>query len=692
MMLHLLAASQVSGLGSLRHSPRHDRESSTPTPPVVGPDPPNLQALECAFNQLALEFGTARIAPSSVPALRDALNIGQLCGPAIFGDSESSVHEQLAAASIEFGTTAAATAASLPLRPLAAATFYVAVDGSDSNAGTLAAPFKTVTRARDAMRATQCASGGCVTLLRGGVYDLSMGALQLNASDSYTSYASYPGERAVLSGAKSLAGVTWTPVNGGPILVANVAPLLRGADPRFESWLRGEASPDVAAPPTTINSLFVNGIRQVRARYPNGNPHDGSGICFSASQRPGEGCSPAHGYSNCINGDGGAHQQAPGAVAHISGITPNRGSSPTLGCPQCTTYGTFAYAIFPPPANHPVYNQPLPGHGWTNNSHFTFWGSLFDRSAAAVLTTNCDAHWARALNWTQTDQGVLQTFHHQLWGGWAYALGNGTTRNGNSVTVPISYGGYQEARGGYLSNGQHFYIENILEELDAPGEWYYDSRNSLVYAYPNMTSQEWAAAAVSVSTQASVVRIVGAPGAPVINVTLDSLDITGTSTTFLEIYEVPSGGDWSIHRGGAVFVQDAERLQVTGCTFNATGGNGLFLSNHVTDSTVAGNEFVYTGDSAIALLGAAVLADGSAPTYPNHVTIARNLMHETGIFGKQSSCIAMSITANLTLIDNVCFNGPRAGINHNDGFGGGTLMRGNLVFNTVRETVSKALE
>ena len=61
-------------------------------------------------------------------------------------------------------------------------------------------------------------------------------------------------------------------------------------------------------------------------------------------------------------------------------------------------------------------------------------------------------------------------------------------------------------------------------------------------------------------------------------------------------------------------------------------------------------------------------------------------MHETGIFGKQSSCIFMSLTANLTLLDNVCFNGPRAGFNWNDGFGGGTVMRGNLIFNTVRET------
>ena len=35
---------------------------------------------------------------------------------------------------------------------------------------------------------------------------------------------------------------------------------------------------------------------------------------------------------------------------------------------------------------------------------------------------------------------------------------------------------------------------------------------------------------------------------------------------------------------------------------------------------------------------------------------------------------------------NIFFNGPRAGINFNDGFGGNTTIRNNLLFNTVRET------
>jgi hypothetical protein len=36
--------------------------------------------------------------------------------------------------------------------------------------------------------------------------------------------------------------------------------------------------------------------------------------------------------------------------------------------------------------------------------------------------------------------------------------------------------------------------------------------------------------------------------APVVGVTLQGLTFSHTATTFLEGYEVTSGGDWSIHR------------------------------------------------------------------------------------------------------------------------------------------------
>jgi hypothetical protein len=49
----------------------------------------------------------------------------------------------------------------------------------------------------------------------------------------------------------------------------------------------------------------------------------------------------------------------------------------------------------------------------------------------------------------------------------------------------------------------------------------------------------------------------------------------------------------------------------------------------------------------------------------------------------QTAAYFQALSAEATIEFNVFFNGPRAGINFNDGFGGGNLVRGNLVFNQV---------
>ena len=135
-----------------------------------------------------------------------------------------------------------------------------------------------------------------------------------------------------------------------------------------------------------------------------------------------------------------------------------------------------------------------------------------------------------------------------------------------------------------------------------------------------------------------------------------------------------------------MFIEDSTNVTVKGCSFNQTGGNALMLSNNVQDSAVTDNEFVHTGDSAIATLGSSDMIFGTEPTYPNRITIARNHIREVGICtllcrrhppsrpaptelsdcalaadGKQTSCYFQALASNISFVDNVCYNGPRAG-------------------------------
>ena len=59
--------------------------------------------------------------------------------------------------------------------------------------------------------------------------------------------------------------------------------------------------------------------------------------------------------------------------------------------------------------------------------------------------------------------------------------------------------------------------------------------------------------------------------------------------------------------------------------------------------------------------------DGRAGEQPRFTNVSANLVHELGIYQKQSSFWFQAMTAQTELIENVHFNGPRAGINFNDG-------------------------
>ena len=76
---------------------------------------------------------------------------------------------------------------------------------------------------------------------------------------------------------------------------------------------------------------------------------------------------------------------------------------------------------------------------------------------------------------------------------------------------------------------------------------------------------------------ASLVRIIGTQNYPVTNVTVRGITFQHSTQTFLEPYMVPSGGDWSVHRNGLIYIQGTENVMIEACTFDSPGGNGIFV-------------------------------------------------------------------------------------------------------------------
>lgn len=161
------------------------------------------------------------------------------------------------------------------LLPAVARDLYVAPTGSDANDGSMASPFATVARAQAAVRALQPLTEPVNVILRGGTYrlteKLAFGPEDSGPAAAPVTYHSYPGERAVLSGGRTLAG-TWQQVAGKPYWQLAVPTAADGSDRFF--------------------SLFVNGQSRTRARYPNWDQK----VLRAQGRAPGEDARQAFAY------------------------------------------------------------------------------------------------------------------------------------------------------------------------------------------------------------------------------------------------------------------------------------------------------------------------------------------------------------------------------------------------------------
>ena len=530
--------------------------------------------------------------------------------------------------------------------------YYVSVqDGSDDNPGSKSKPFKSLAAAQKAVRSHSLSNRPAITVyLREGLYFQSTDWI-LSFEDSgqgpsaSVTYQAYNNEKVVIS--------------GGTLLNLN--------------WQASQTMWHASVPQgIKFNSLFVykeqtkNNTRLIRARWPNGNP-----------------LVPGEGYSRATGHYGGEHatgQQFP-INLQISSSTSNK----LISSGSIRPLDKAQNISFPYPADERESWQGFRAYenGTINRFNTTYNYPFWNTNVPMGMYFN-----GTQVNksWKHPETGIVHMFHSNSWGGWQFQIQNVTINSSNSI-MHFSYGGFQEARGSGSIGGQAFYVDNIQEELDTAGEWFLDETTNVLYLWPdNKTNLKSGDTYIIAATSESAVSLRGSMSQPVHDITFRGLTFTHTATTFMESYEVPSGGDWSIHRGATVFIDGAERINIEECTFDQVGGNGVFFSNYVRNSTVSRCEFFACGDSAVVSTGSTDLMNGTTGTYPAYNLIEMNHIHDIGVFGKQTSGYFKGIAHANTIRQNVIYNGPRAGINFNDGFAGGETLEGNLIFNMVRET------
>jgi hypothetical protein len=445
--------------------------------------------------------------------------------------------------------------------------YYVSPSGRDANTGTLEKPFATIQRAQQAARQRPG-----VVFLRGGTYYLPE-PLVFTAQDSGTQdapviFQAYKNERPVISGGVKLENLKWRPWRGG-IFRAKVPEDLR------------------------TEEIFVNGERQILARYPN----------------------------------------------------------------------------FDPTAEY------------------------FDGFAADAIAPNRVARWADPAG------GYFHAMHPALWGDFTWRITGKDAQGGLTME-----GGWQNNRGAAAHEKIRF-VENIFEELDAPGEWFLNDKTHTLYFYPPV-GLDLVSATVEATRLRSLVEFRGSEENPVRFVTLRGLIFRQAARTVMETKEPLLRSDWAIYRGGAVFFEGTEDCALEDCFLDQVGGNAVFVNNYNRRLAVRGCHIARAGASGVCFVGDPQAARNPlfnyqqvnkledldrtpgprTQNYPADCLVQDCLIHLAGRVEKQTAGVEIDLAQNITVRHCSIYDVPRAGINIGDGCWGGHVIEGCDVFDTVKET------
>ncbi|AEI50413.1 PDZ domain-containing protein [Runella slithyformis] len=324
----------------------------------------------------------------------------------------------------------------------------------------------------------------------------------------------------------------------------------------------------------------------------------------------------------------------------------------------------------------------------------------YDAGARVFHGTAADAISAeRVKTWKNPAGGYVHALHAGEWGGFHYVI-----KGKNDKGELTLEGGWQNNRPAPMHK-QYRFVENIREELDAPGEWFFDRPTRTLYFFPPQNIN-LSTALVEVSALKNTIELRGTTEKPLCNVRLKNLHFAQNERSFMETKEPLVRSDWTFYRGGAVLFEGTENCRITDCQFSNLGGNAVVISNYNRHDTVSGCHIHHIGASAVAFIGdpKAVRSPSfryelSIPyeqldktpgpqsnNYPQECTVTNNLIHDMGQLEKQATGVQIELSSSITVSQNSIYNTPRAGINIGDGAWGGHLIEYNDVFNTVLET------
>ena len=304
----------------------------------------------------------------------------------------------------------------------------------------------------------------------------------------------------------------------------------------------------------------------------------------------------------------------------------------------------------------------------------------------------------RISSWINPEGAYIHAMHNALWGDMHWIV-KGKNADG-SLDME---GGWQNNRPSPM-HPRYRMVENVFEELDAPGEWYYNKNSKTLYFYPQ-PGLDLAKAKIEIVRLRNLIEFNGTKEKPVRFVQFDGFVFRHTARSFMDNKEPLLRSDWTTYRGGAVMFNCAEDCRILNCEFDQLGGNSIFVNNYNRRVLIKSCYIHHSGANGIAFVGDPAMVRSpmfrygnqdfasidripgpNGDNYPEDCRVEDCLITMTGRDEKQAAPVQISISHKITVAHCSIYDVPRAGINISEGTFGGHVIEYCDVFNTVLET------
>ena len=519
--------------------------------------------------------------------------------------------------------------------------FYVAPDGNDAWSGRIPSvnqdksdgPFASIQRARNAIREMKAAgrfTAPVTVQIRGGKYYLTEPIVFApeDSGDAQRpiSYVAAPGERPEMSGGKRITG--FKPSQG---------------------QVQTVVLPEVKEGQWNFRSLFADGQRQIRARYPNLDPSDPcrKGFLYTRCGPFGVAIGAAHNAGDWLEyefdapADGEyalwvlyAHGMKALGRADMAGQTSVRiddgGAVPLRNLPDSGGWQVHRWSQAAS-LNLKAGRRTL---RWTNDKGGGINFDVFalsddpdwkptdwrlpkvapEKHLVLIQAEECAKKHGKQIvlcqgygigmtktmfvygtgevkpSWTRTGDAEVHIWPSSQQSCRSFneivklekvdeATGMATV-SGKEAAVPFC-------------SGDRFFVENVPEELDSPGEWYLDTKTGMLSYWP---PKPLTAASEVVAPRLS--RMVEFAGDPVGKRAVRYIRLSGL--TIEETDYTPDDGFVAYGKSidGVVTLRGAENCRIEDCVFRNIGKSAIYCDDG-RDNAIVGNEICYVAEGGI---------------------------------------------------------------------------------------------